>query len=366
MKILHIDPDDMDNPMSGGSPIRTYQIYKRLAERHEVTVLTPTFPGSTSELVRNGIRYIRVGRRIRDHGISHHLTFLAGLPKTIKKMEYDLLVEDFMPPMSVTFNPLWNKKPLIASVQWFHADLISKQLKLPFHLLERYRLRCYDNFVVLTESMKNRIMEMRPQARCEVIPNAVDEQLFNLDFCFGDFILYIGIVDFSIKGVDLLLRAYSMIPEPERLPLKLAGHGSMGEQVDELISSLGLKKWVSLLGKVDHQQRNALLSKCRFTCVPSRRETFGMVILESCASAKPVIIFDHPPMNEVAPANGCMFVEPFNVEAYAVAMRQMIQNTSLQMSTNGNVCRQWAMKYNWDEFAKRQESFYEQVLAGEP
>jgi glycosyltransferase involved in cell wall biosynthesis len=360
---LHIDPDDMDNPMSGGGPIRTYEIYKRLVKRHEITVLTPTFPGSTPELIRNGIRYIRVGRRIGDHGSTHHLTFLAGLPKAIKNFDYDLLVEDFMPPMSVTFNPFWNKKPLIASVQWFHADLISKQLKFPFHLLERYGLRWYDNFVVLTDSMKKRIVEIHPKARCEIIPNAVDDRLFDQNSTFGDFILYIGSMDFSIKGVDLLLCAYAKIPESERLPLKLAGHGFNDISVNELVSSLGLQKWISILGKVDHKQRNELLSTCRFVCVPSRRETFGMVILEACASAKPVIIFDHPPMNEVAPGNACVFVEPFNVEKYAEAMLKMIQTSSKHMSSNGEKCRQWAMQYNWDDIANHQESFYEQVLS---
>ena len=53
MQILHIDPDDIDNPLSGGGPVRTYEIYRRLAQRHQVTVLTPTFPGSTPELMRS-------------------------------------------------------------------------------------------------------------------------------------------------------------------------------------------------------------------------------------------------------------------------------------------------------------------------
>src|SRR5205807_4182728 len=77
MRILHIDPDDIDNPLSGGGPRRTYEIYRRLAARHEIVVLTPTFAGSTKEKVREGIRYLRLGRRIGDHGSSHHIFFCA-------------------------------------------------------------------------------------------------------------------------------------------------------------------------------------------------------------------------------------------------------------------------------------------------
>jgi phosphatidyl-myo-inositol alpha-mannosyltransferase len=81
MRILHIDPDDIDNPLSGGGPRRTYEIYRRLAARHEIVVLTPTFSGSTKEKVREGIRYLRLGRRIGDHGSSHHITFFLRYPE---------------------------------------------------------------------------------------------------------------------------------------------------------------------------------------------------------------------------------------------------------------------------------------------
>src|SRR5438132_11787919 len=43
-----------------------------------------------------------------------------------------------------------------------------------------------------------------------------------------------------------------------------------------------------------------------FTQPPSREETFGMVITEACAAAKPVIHFDVAPMNEVADGAGCL------------------------------------------------------------
>ena len=226
MRILHIDPDDFDNPLSGGGPIRAFEIYRRLARRHEITVLTPTFPGSTPEKMREGVRYIRLGRRIGDHGSSHHITFFFSLPRAVRRFEYDLIVEDFMPPMAVTFTPFFAKAPLIASVQWFFAGLLSRQYKLPFFLGERYGIRLYSNFIVLTESMKQLILSRHPNARCEVIPSAVnDEILFEIEPRMGDFILYIGRIEIQQKGLDLLIAAFAQIPETERLPLVLAGGG---------------------------------------------------------------------------------------------------------------------------------------------
>src|SRR5690606_20114184 len=125
----------------------------------EITVLTPTFPGSSPEVVREGIRYLRLGRKIRDHGSSHHITFFFELPRAIRRMEYDLLVEDFMPPFSATFNPLFAKAPVVGSVQWFFAAALSRQYRLPFFLGERYGVRLYDNLIVLTEKMRQVLQE---------------------------------------------------------------------------------------------------------------------------------------------------------------------------------------------------------------
>jgi phosphatidylinositol alpha-mannosyltransferase len=157
MRILHIDPDDIDNPLSGGGPRRTYEIYRRLAARHEIVVLTPSFLGSTKEKVREGVRYLRLGRRIGDHGSSHHITFFFALPRAVQLHAHDLLVEDFMPPLATTLNPLFTRKPVIASVQWFFAEGLSKQYKMPFYLGEKYGVRLYRNFIVLVHSMQQKI-----------------------------------------------------------------------------------------------------------------------------------------------------------------------------------------------------------------
>lgn len=366
MKILHIDPDDIDNPLSGGGPVRTYEIYKRLAKRHEITVLTPTFPGSTPELVRDGIRYIRLGRKIRNHGSSHHITFFFSFPQALKNYDYDLLVEDSMPPACVTLSPFFNrKKPLIASMQWFHTRVLCKQYKLPFWLVEKYGIKLYKNFIVLTDAMQTQIGSMNKHANIEVIPNAVDQRLYGVDTGFGDYILYIGRISMEDKGLDLMLKAYALIPESERLPLVIAGDGFQWDEFNRLAQSLNLSHWIKPVGKVDAVRRAELFANCRFACAPSRVETFCMVILEACAAAKPVALFDTWPMNEVAHPTACEKAPPFDIKAYASAMRRLLTDDDNQMLARGRDCRQWALRYNWDAIALQQEQFYESVVARE-
>jgi glycosyltransferase involved in cell wall biosynthesis len=312
--------------------------------------------------MRDGVRYLRLGRKVGDHGSSHHITFFFSLPRAVRQHEYDLLVEDFMPPFSATLTPLFKKRrPLIASAQWFFAAALARQYRLPFQLGETYGIRMYHNFVVLTGAMRQLILSRHPAARCEVIPNAVDEELFELPAQPGGFVLYLGMVNLEQKGVDLLLRAYALIGEHERLPLVLAGHGFEWTAVRALIAQLGLEPWVRILGKVDRRRRAELFTACRFVCVPSREETFGMVIAEACAAGKPVVAFDRWPMNEVAPRGPCLLVEPFKKEAFAAAMRALLREDAAALEARGRSCREAAQQYRWDRVARLQERFYEEV-----
>lgn len=363
MKILHLDPDDIDNPMSGGGPRRTYEIYRRLARRHEITVLTPTFCGSTERLIREGVQYVRLGRKVRNHASSHHITYFFALPLAVRSYTYDLLVEDLMPPASATLNPLFARGPVIASVQWFFARMLSRQFHLPFHVFERYGVRLYRNFIVQTAAMEALIHSLAPKARIACLPAGTDEALFSLPRQNGgDFVLYMGRVDFMQKGLDLLLRAYALLGAEQRIPLIVAGHGDLS-LAHSLVAELGLSHLVNFVGKVEGLERERLFRTCRFVAVPSREETFGMVILEGCAAGKPVALFDVTPMNEVAAPGACEIAPPFDVQAYGEALRRLLRATNDELANRGDVCRDWARQFSWDAIASAQSNFYEECVS---
>jgi glycosyltransferase involved in cell wall biosynthesis len=362
VRILHLDPDDLANPLAGGGPVRTFEICRRLARRHEMTVLTPTFPGSTPELVRDGVRYVRLGRRVREHGSSHHITFALALPRAVRRFEHDLLVEDLMPPASATWTPLFRRRdrPMIASVQWFFARKYTDWLKLPFHWGEVYGVRLYDHFVVLTEAMRERIAARSPGANCRVIPNGVDDALFGVapvSVARGRGVLYLGRIEMRAKGLDLLLQALARVPEARRPPLTLAGTVQDGPALEALIDRLGLRAWVSVIGPYDAARRLELLRDCRVVAMPSREETFGMTLAEANAAARVAVVWDLAPMNEVA-APGCPRVAPYDVAAYAEALSALLAASDAELDARGDSARAWARQYDWDTVAAAQEAFY--------
>jgi glycosyltransferase involved in cell wall biosynthesis len=364
MRILHLDPDDIDNPLSGGGPVRTHEIYRRLAHRHEIVVLTPTFAGSTPTLEREGVRYIRLGRKVGNHGSSHHLTFLASLPKAVRRFDYDILIEDLMPPCSSTWTPWFARRdrPLIASVQWFFAREYTRRLLLPFHWGEEYGIRMYRNFIVLTHSMQSRIESRHPRANCRLVPNGVSDALFTLTPHAGDFMLYVGRLEINAKGLDLLLQALALVPEALRMPLVVAGSGHELQEWDRLLSASGLRPWVRCVGHVDAIERDRLLQASRFLVMPSRIETFGMTIAEANAAATPVIVWDRAPMSEVA-APSSVRVPAFDTAALAQAMLSLSDASNEAIVTLGMQARGWARRYDWASAAGAQEDFYLGLVA---
>lgn len=364
MRILHLDPDDMDSPLSGGGPVRTWEICRRLARRHEVTVLTPTFPGSTPEKWRGDVRYLRLGRKIRHHGSSHHITFLAALPAAVRRHAHDLLVEDFMPPCSTTWVPFFLPRPRarVASVQWFYAREYTDRLHLPFHWGEHVGLRLHRHFVVLSEQMRALIESRRQGAVCRLLPNGVDPGLFEVPPEPGQGLLFLGRVEIETKGVDLLLQALARIPEAERPRLRLAGNLQEPEAFAQWLARTGMGDWVEPLGPVDAARRARLLQECAALVMPSRQETFGMVIAEAQAAAKPVILWDRAPMNEVA-GPACVRVPPLDPGALAAAIRGLLAEPAEARRARGLEARAFARRYDWDRIAVEQETFYTEAHA---
>jgi phosphatidyl-myo-inositol alpha-mannosyltransferase len=364
MRILHLDPDDIDNPVSGGGPIRTFEIYRRLARKHEVTVLTPTFEGSTAEKMREGVRYVRLGRKVGQHGSSHHLTFMLALPAAVRRFDHDLLVEDLMPPASATLTPLFRHRdrPMVASVQWFHARHYTRWLKLPFHWGEEYGIRLYKHFVVLTESMKKTIEARHPSADCRVIPNGVDDALFDVPAAPGRGALFMGRIEMCTKGIDLLLRAYARMDPSRRPPLTLAGNVQQPDELACVLAETGLTGVVRVIGSYNAAERLSLLANHRFLAMPSRDETFGMTIAEANAAARVSVIWDRTPMNEVA-SPACLRVPAYDLDAYAAALQSLADAPDNELLNRGETARQHARQFSWDRVAAAQADFYETLLS---
>jgi glycosyltransferase involved in cell wall biosynthesis len=89
----------------------------------------------------------------------------------------------------------------------------------------------------------------------------------------------------------------SLIPALARLPDvrgEIYGDGPEREQVLALIRSHGLEARVSSPGFVPHEQVDAALRSALCLVLPSRREGYGLVVVEACAAGTPAVVVADP------------------------------------------------------------------------
>jgi glycosyltransferase involved in cell wall biosynthesis len=92
-------------------------------------------------------------------------------------------------------------------------------------------------------------------------------------------------------------RVPALIPALARLPdvrAEIYGDGPERERVLSLIRSHDLARRVSAPGFVPHEQVDAALRSALCLVLPSRREGYGLVVVEACAAGTPAIVVADP------------------------------------------------------------------------
>lgn len=146
----------------------------------------------------------------------------------------------------------------------------------------------------------------------------------------GDYFLYVGSV-IPRKGLINILLAYELIPEHDRLPLKIVGGG--GDylyQAKEFVAENTLSGLVTFMGNVNNSDLTDLYRKARALVLPSIYEGFGIPVIESLSQGTPVITSDRSSLPE-AGGPGALLVDPGNPTVIAQAMQALASNPSHAM-----------------------------------
>lgn len=361
LRIIHLAYEDPRQPGSGGGSIRTWEVNRRLAERHDISVITAGYPDAV-ERVEDGVRWIPL--RPRTGGKVDRLAYFAQIGPTLHRWSHDLVVEDFSAPFSTAFSPLLTRAPVVASVQWMFAREMRRKYHLPFDWIERLGLRRYHDFITVSSWLAREVERRKPKAIIEPIPNGIDDVAFTIEPLRPQHLLFVGRLDQAQKGADLLLDVYARLcqrfegPPP---PLLIAGDGPDLGALAAQAERIGIAERVEFLGRVEGTEKFRLMAEAYAVLMPSRFETFGMVAAEALAVGVSLVAFDIGPMQEVAGGGGAFLVPPFDLDRFATVVLNLISdhNAHGQAREKG---RAWAQRYRWDEIAMRQERHYLQTV----
>lgn len=179
--------------------------------------------------------------------------------------------------------------------------------------------------------------------------------------------IYVGRL-VEIKGVDLLVEAFSMVRRTVPTRLTIVGDGTERARLEAQVDALGLSGIVEFAGWCTQQECARRLRQAQVFVLPSLQECGGAVVLEAMACALPVIATDWGgPADYLDPSCGIL-IPPVSrevfVERLAASMEMLAHNAELRRVMGHAGQRKVVEEYDWDRKTEKILGFYEEAILG--
>ena len=173
-----------------------------------------------------------------------------------------------------------------------------------------------------------------------------------------------------LKGADLALAAYALLPEQNRPRLVIAGDISADfadyrAELVALVEEQGLGGSVDFVGPQSPDVLATMLRAATIVLVPSHSETFGLIALEAGASGVPVIASAAGGLTE-AVVHGCsgLLIPEREPRLWAEAIQRVLDDPEYarRLGHNG---RTHALGFSWQEHADHLAGLYQRLRDSE-
>ena len=124
------------------------------------------------------------------------------------------------------------------------------------------------------------------------------------------------------KGFDLLVEAFAKIKH-DNLKLIIAGSGSSELDLKALVYNLKLENQVKFIGRIGKSEIDSYTQNALCNVIPSRREPFGIVVLEAIASGRPVLATNVGGIPELLSKEFGLLVAP-DIEDLAKGLKEIL------------------------------------------
>ena len=167
------------------------------------------------------------------------------------------------------------------------------KLALVLHSYTAKGIHSADMILAVSEPVKAFVLEQGYHGPVLVMPNLVEleeQEPTTRPKQSPLHIAHMGVMR-RTKGQDLLLEALtSLHNKGVDFRTTIAGKGRWFKKIQGMISSANLGNKVTMQGWVGNDAREAFFDNADVICVPSRSETFGMVVIEAMARKKLVLV----------------------------------------------------------------------------
>ncbi|TNF54558.1 glycosyltransferase family 1 protein [bacterium] len=374
MKLLQLTYESLGSPFGfGGAGVRAYEIYKRLKDRHDITMLCLKYPG-VKDREMEGLQHIFVGTESmsRTRSVLAYTLKAAGFVKKYGD-SFDVIIENFLPAIPY-FSRFLTNTPVILQMQGIMGVHSLKKFNplygLPMFVVEKIYPHLYKTFILVGNENGYSTGEQSSQKtitkgkKYAVIPNGINEELLSINSEEeNDYILFLSRIDVYTKGLDILIDAFRNISERFN-NVKLFFAGYEFNSTADLFQNLpgALRDRVKYVGFVSGQEKLELLSRARIFVLPSRHEAHPVSVLEALALGKAVLVSDIPALQYVGDQELGLTFKSGSSQDLAEKLSILLGNGTMRQHL-GKRGRDFASQFLWDDMALNFERFIVEVAA---
>lgn len=361
MHICIIAPEQFPVPGDGSVEICIWNIARRLAVRHKVTIVSRRAPGLPDTGEFGQVQFVRLPSGTPSRYRSSVLGYLKSAGP------FDLIQIDNRPQLLAAVK---RQQPGTPVLLFLHS--------LTFVPPQSRTARCLalaDAVAVNSRSLQQRLSQRFPgiPGKLSVVSLGADLSRFSpaqpqdkarlralYGIAPGFTVLFVGRI-IPRKGVPVLIRAMHRLNQHVPARLLIAGRGKPAylRRLKSLARRLGVR--VFFLGNIPHEHIHSLYQTADcFICPSQRHESFGLVNVEAMASGLPVIASSNGGIREIIASghNGFLVKQYRNPAPFARRMLQISRDPALA-SRIGSRGRSDALElFEWQHTAELLEDLY--------
>lgn len=230
-----------------------------------------------------------------------------------------------------------------------------------------YAVKNADRLIAVSNSTKNDLLKIYPflrEDKIKVIYHGYDKNLFNAGISqeqiqknrikyqipYSKYFIFLGAIQ-PRKNIGALIDAFLILRKDVRYKdLGLVIAGEPGWMYDNVLKKIEKSENVMATGKVDPEDKPALLAGSEALISPSFYEGFGLPALEAMACGTPVIAADNSSLAEIVGKAGMLF-DAYSSAKLAEYLKEILESDKLR-----DVLKQKGLErtkdFSWEKCAR--------------
>ncbi|MCX7943290.1 MAG: glycosyltransferase family 4 protein [Deltaproteobacteria bacterium] len=363
-------------PTLGGIQEHVYHFSKEVASRgHVVHIITSNVIGAdlSYDVYNKGVKVIRVGYSLPI--ISNNSIGRVSLAPNISSKVKDILNHERYDVLHI-HSPLHPVLPILAlsksntlTIGTFHTNFDRSIFFTIFKPLLKMGIDRLDGLIAVSETAITTIKNyLNPTKEFRIIPNGVDTEMFSpfvpkIQSLNDNKInlLFVGRME-PRNGLDRLLKAFFYVREKgyENVRVIAIGDGPLRKIYEEMVPAR-LKTDVIFTGALNGG-RPEYYSSSHILCFPATIASFGITLLEGCASGLPFVSTKGAGFPSIFKdgENGFM-IDTSDERVFGETLIKLIKDENLRRRLGENG-RRLAEKYSWKNITTQILDYYYELI----